>query len=124
MADQSDVCHLQVSFTKLARNLDRVKLAVDELRRVLLDASVAALVSTGLLPCLSVRSFRFAYVMPPFFCWSSERREGGTCGEVQGGIIHLRVIWSCISIVPCVVYYTESEALLTRMFSTVVDRAI
>jgi hypothetical protein len=29
----------------------------------------------------------------PFFCWSSERREGGTCGEVQGGMIRLRTIW-------------------------------
>lgn len=29
----------------------------------------------------------------PSFCWSSERREGGTCGKVQGGIIRRRLIW-------------------------------
>lgn len=61
----------------------RVKLAVDELRRVLLDASVAALVSTGLLPCLSIRLFRFAYVTLPFSAGPQNDERAAPAGRYK-----------------------------------------
>ena len=62
----------------------RVKLAVDELRRILLDASVAALVSIFLeLLCASV----YCSLLPDLlFLYDAERRESRADGKIQGGV--------------------------------------